>query len=430
VQLARNIPQNQRYISDAVIERNDIAHQSLPDQWRQLVLRPLSRLDYSSSPPLYLLVVDALDECDSEDDIRMILQLFTEARTLKAVRLRVFLTSRPEIPIRYGFYSIPETQHKDFVLHDIPPVIVNHDISIFFEYNLEAIRKERLLEAGWPGEQVIRRLVQNACGLFIWAATAYRFIREGKKRQVIKNRLASVLQSNGSVPEPVKYLNEIYITVLKHSIPPEFSDKEKEEFYSKLRYILGGIVVLLSPLSTSSLSSLLDISEEDIDEILEDLHAILDIPKDKTCPLRLHHPSFRDFLLNKERYSDSNFQVDERQAHQTVANCCIQLMSTSLTQDVCRQKAPGTLIADVEKSRIDQCLPPEVEYACIYWVQHLRKSDAQLYDNDQVHKFLQVHLLHWLEALGWIGKTSEGILAILSLEVQIQVSLLSRIFTK
>jgi hypothetical protein len=50
------------------------------------------------------------------------------------------------------------------------------------------------------------------------------------------------------------------------------------------------------------------------------------------------------------------------------------------------------------------------------------RSSAQLYD--QVYQFLQDHLLHWLEALGWMGKTSEGILAIFSLEAQIPVSLL------
>jgi hypothetical protein len=102
-------------------------------------------------------------------------------------------------------------------------------------------------------------------------------------------------------------------------------------------------------------------------------------------------------------------------------------MSTSLKQDVCGQEAPGTLVADIESSQIEQCLPPEVRYACLYWIQHLQKSDAQLCDNEEVHQFLQVHLLHWLEALGWIGKPSEGILAISSLEAQIQVSLLSRI---
>jgi hypothetical protein len=422
VQLARNVPQIRRSISDAVIEQNDIANQSLRDQWRQLVLRPLSGLDSSSSPSSYMLIIDALDECDSEDDIRMILQLLTEVRTLKTVRLRVFLTSRPEIPIRHGFYYIPKAEHEDFVLHNISPVIVNHDISIFLEFNLKAIRQERPLEACWPGEQVIRRLVQNSSGLFIWAATACRFIREGKKTQVIKDRLSCVLQSNGSVTEPEKHLNEIYITVLRHSIPVEFSDEEKEGLHDKLRYMLGSIVVLFSPLCTHSLSKLLHISEEDIDETLEDLHAILDIPKDRIRPLHLHHPSFRDFLLNKNRCSDSEFWVDERQAHRTLANDCIQLMSNSLKQDICGLKAPGVLATNIERSQVEKWLPAELQYACLYWVQHLKRSGAQL--NDQVYQFLQDHLLHWLEALSWIGKSSEGILAIISLEALILVSLL------
>jgi hypothetical protein len=65
VQLARNVPQIQRFISDAVLEQNDIANQSLRDQWCHLVFRPLSRLEESSSLSSYMLIVDALDECEA-----------------------------------------------------------------------------------------------------------------------------------------------------------------------------------------------------------------------------------------------------------------------------------------------------------------------------------------------------------------------------
>jgi hypothetical protein len=82
------------------------------------------------------------------------------------------------------------------------------------------------------------------------------------------------------------------------------------------------------------------------------------------------------------------------------------------------------LVTDIESSRVKQCLPLEVQYACLYWVQHFQKCGAQLYDNDQFHQFLQVHLLHWLEALSWMRKISEGILAITSLESIALVSLL------
>jgi hypothetical protein len=167
VQLANNVPSLQQHICDAVTERKDIASQSLRDQWRQLVLYPLSKLDSNGCQCSYILIVDALDECDDDNNVRVILQLLAEARSLKTVRLRLFLTSRPEIPIRHSMYRIPQAEHQDFVLQNIPPAIINHDISLFLEYNLRIIGQEWTLRAGWPGEQALRQLVLNANGLFI-----------------------------------------------------------------------------------------------------------------------------------------------------------------------------------------------------------------------------------------------------------------------
>ncbi|KAH6667679.1 hypothetical protein B0J14DRAFT_601199 [Halenospora varia] len=103
-------------------------------------------------------------------------------------------------------------------------------------------------------------------------------------------------------------------------------------------------------------------------------------------------------------------------------------MSQTLKKDVCELYAPGYQAAQVESSRIQKCLPPEVQYACLYWVQHLQRSGSQAYDGEEAHRFLQAHLLHWLEALGWMGKTSEGIQAILSLEAHVPVCYLSIIY--
>jgi hypothetical protein len=421
VQLANNIPSLRHYICDAISNCKDIASQSFRDQWSQLILFPLSKLGSGSFSSSYVLVIDALDECDKDEHIRMILQLLAEARTLKTARLRVFLTSRPEIPIRHGFYQMPDSEHQDFVLHNVPPTIVNHDISLFLEYNLGIIRQEWALGADWPGEVVIRQLVLYASGLFIWAATACRFIREG--RRFARNRLDIILKGTSStIIAPEKHLNEIYLAVLKHSISSEYSDEEKEEVCDMLKHTLGSIVVLLSPLSVASLSRLLHVPREDVDRTFEDLYAILDIPEDPTRPLRLHHPSFRDFLLSKDRCGD--FWVHEKRAHQILAAGCIQLMSQTLKKDICEMNAPGSQASQVESNWIKKCLPPEVQYACLYWIQHLQGSGSQVHDGEEAHRFLQAHLLHWLEALGWMGKTSEGIQAILSLEAYVLVSYL------
>jgi hypothetical protein len=80
-----------------------------------------------------------------------------------------------------------------------------------------------------------------------------------------------------------------------------------------LKHTLGSIVVLLSPLSPSSLNRLLYLSREDVNATFNDLYAILDILEDPTRQFRLHHPSFRDFLLNKDRCGD--FWVNEKEAH-------------------------------------------------------------------------------------------------------------------
>jgi hypothetical protein len=183
--------------------------------------------------------------------------------------------------------------------------------------------------------------------------------------------------------------------------------------------ILGSIAILLSPLPAASLAKIISISGTQITQTLERLQAILDVPKDVAGFLRIHHPSFRDFF-NKDRSGD--FFVDEK-AQQILATGCIQLMSQTLKKDICGIQAPGSQASQVESSRIQKHLPPEVQYACLYWVQHLQSSGCQVHDSEEAQRFLQVHLLHWFEALGWIGNTSEGILAILKLEAQISVSI-------
>jgi len=145
MQLANISDALKSYICDAIEKQRDIASIGLSDQWRQLAIRPLSRPAVNFPHSSLLLVIDALDECDNDNDIRAIVQLLAEARSLRIAQLRVLITSRPEIPIRYGFYQILETQHQDFVLHQISPLIIDHDIFIFLEHRSKHIRQEYAL---------------------------------------------------------------------------------------------------------------------------------------------------------------------------------------------------------------------------------------------------------------------------------------------
>jgi hypothetical protein len=421
VQLAQRFPAYRDLIHTAISNNRGIVDKILEDQWKELILNPLSKLDFESIQVPLILVVDALDECDEEAGIQRVVQLLANARLLRKVWFRVLITSRPEVPIRYSFSQLPDGEHQDFVLHDIPQCIVDNDIYIFLEQNLKTVAQKRALGPDWPGEQAIRQLVRKAASLFIWATTVYRFIDEGKR--LAARRLSLILQGNSPITKPEYELNKIYITVLKNSISHDFDEQEKEDSYRILREILGAIVVLFSPLSPVSLAELLHISKMEIEQTLEDLHSILDIPKDPSNPIRLHHPSFRDFLLDQQRCGDLHFWVDEKKAHRAIADCCVQLMSDQLRKDICGLHAPGFLIRDIQGDKIKNCLPAELQYACLYWVQHLQKSDIVLSDNGLAHIFLREHLLHWFEALSLIGKTSDGVRAIVSLESIVKVSI-------
>jgi hypothetical protein len=307
------------------------------------------------------------------------------------------------------------------VLHQASPSAINHDIRLYLEHKLDEIGRKDGKGPGWPGAEVIQGLVLSASGLFIWAATACRFISEG---YFPEERLQMLADGSGreSAASPERYLNQLYLTVLQKSVQSSDIARELAKFHSIMRQILGSIAALSSPLSVLSLSRLILLPEQKVIKTLKKLHAILDVPKDQGQQLRLHHPSFRDFLFNVDRCVDRNLHVDEKQAHTLLASNCIELMSSRLKQDICGIKAPGTLVAEVEKDRIAQCIRPELQYACVNWIQHVTKAGMQLCDGDQMHVFLKAHFLHWLEALGWLGKVSEGIRAISLLESVVSVS--------
>lgn len=420
MQLATKSPPLKRYICDAIAKYGNIAEQSPRDQWYRLIYLPLSMLDSKSIRRPLVIVVDALDECNSEEDIRILVQYLAKTGSLRNARLRILLTSKPKPPIRYIIDRIPTDERHEFILHDIPEEIINQDIYVFFEHNLRAIRQEWNLASSWPDQRTIKLLVQKASRLFVWASTTCQFIRAGKR--FAARRLDAILNSENSVVAPEKKLDEIYTTVLKNSIHQDYNTEEMNETYEAIREVLGTVIILFSPLSAPSLALLIDKPEENINATLEDLHAILDIPKQRGHPIRLHHPSLRDFLLDQDRCRDRHFRVVARETHQRLADSCIRLLFTSLKRDILELRAPDIFTSLIESSRVEQYLTPEIQYACHYWVQHLQKSEVNLDDNGPVHKFLRDHFLHWFEALSYMKKTSEGVLAINSLESSMQVS--------
>lgn len=118
-------------IRKAVQEDQDISDNSLNVQFQKLLQQPLLDLEQSSQQkqPM-VIIIDALDECDQRKDIEHLLQLLPQAQQVESIRLRFFLTSRPELPTDLGFRKIENRHHRHLVLHEIPEPVIKRDIHI------------------------------------------------------------------------------------------------------------------------------------------------------------------------------------------------------------------------------------------------------------------------------------------------------------
>lgn len=248
-----------------------------------------------------------------------------------------------------------------------------------------------------------------AIPLFIFAATVCRFLQDGRLGGP-RDQLASILEHQDSQKSN---LDATYLPVLDRLLAG-LPESKKREVAKRFKQVVGSIVILASPLSSSSLGQLLRVSHDAIDDHLAHFHSVLSIPPDPDTPVRLLHLSFREFLIDPEKGKEHErypFWVDERQTHEQLAAQYLRLLSTgnTLKRDICDLRQLGTSRADIKQQTIDASLPPEVQYACQYWVYHWKESEHKIQDGDLVDCFLTRHLLHWLEVLGLLGRISESI---------------------
>ncbi|PWI65024.1 hypothetical protein PCL_07436 [Purpureocillium lilacinum] len=410
--LTRRVPATARHIKAVLEDDPGILRRTIREQFQRLIWGPVSMLskDSVNRGPI-VIVVDALDECENEDDIRVMIRLFSRARTLLTVRLKFFLTSRPELPIRTGFSGI-KGRYQDLILHGIPMPAIEHDISTFFAHEMTRIREEYNslvspelhLARDWPGPSKIDALVKLATPLFIAASTICRFIAEariGAPDKQLERILGYQVGRSGS------RLGAIYQPILDDLVTGACID-QREEIIEDFRSVIGTIVTLASPLSMSALASILHIPRRDVEGRLATLHSVLSIPDTTDAPVRLFHLSFRDFLLDPAQRAGNAFWINEQDTHQEMVAHCLRVLEC-LRKDICDIKAPGTHRSAVDQHQIEACISPEVQYACQYWVYHLQNGAAPARHCDLIMTFLERHFLPWLELLSLIGRSRESV---------------------
>lgn len=411
-------PSTVPHIEAALAADHSIAYKNATEQFQRLVLEPLLRSNTGDRP--VVIVVDALDECENEDDIKRLLYLVSQLEVELRDLVKVFLTSRPEEPFRSHFDKIKKA--SGVILQEIPRTAVEHDIGEFLRYELANIRTDfngrvaadRHLSPDWPSQSSFDRLLKMSVPLFIVAATICRFISD--RRITIPAKLLEMVLARSD--DGVAQLGTTYLSVLENVTAGLFASQQ-EQVIQEFRHIVGSIILLKTPLSTSSLAELLGIPKDDIDSRLDLLHSVLNVPTSAHSPVRLLHLSFRDFLLNPEEPS-MPFRVDGKQTHANLAADCLRVMG-SLKKDLCNVKSPGVIRSEISFETINSHLSQTLQYSCQHWVTHLDEADIYISDGTDVSSFLTKHFLHWLEALALMGMARESLTFLRILQSRIQV---------
>lgn len=414
-QLVFRIPELRSSVQKALDHDPDIVSKSLREQFEKLLLQPLLNLDQlGRQPQTAVMVIDALDECEHDQDVQNIIRLLPLLQKLKPVCLRIFLTSRPELPIRLGFSEIADHEYQDLALHEIPKEVTEHDIYLFLQDRFAKIKHDRKISQDWPGDGIIQELVTMFVPLFISAATVCRYIENLKWEP--KLRLAELLK------DQAKYatrMDKTYLPILTRLLSDQDSDEsEQQQLLDEFQQIIGVIILLAVPLSINTLSLFLGIRADQINNRLDSFQSVLSVPSDRDLPVKILHTSFRDFLVR----SGGKFLVDEPSKHKEIAGLCLKTMRSHLHKNICNLESPGTRRADIDTRILRQHLPPELDYSCRYWIHHLKQSKISSSEIEHLLFFLQQHFLHWIEAMSLLGLASEVIGTLRILQMVISVS--------
>ena len=217
------------------------------------------------------------------------------------------------------------------------------------------------------------------------------------------------------ISSPHFHLDRLYTQVLTHAFPNILP-----RLAGRLKLFLGTIVLLQDPLSPRDLERLLNMNVEKINlspssvrSTLVHLHSVIIVPENDDQLIRLLHPSFFDFLTNRERCLNPKLVMDIDMQHTFLAHACLIAMK-SLKRNMCKIDSPTTLNSKVDNlpARIKQYISPHIQYACQHWVSHLTNATISDILLDLLQQISSKHLLHWVEKCSLLGDLQNLLLSL------------------
>ncbi|KAF8192204.1 WD40-repeat-containing domain protein [Mycena galopus ATCC 62051] len=370
----------------------------LRDHLEMLLIKPwdASVGDRAALPPL-VVVVDALDELEVEEDgpsflAGLIQKIQDHPNHLRG--LKFFVTSRWDPSIVKDAKLLPPG--AVYRLEEVPSPTVNEDINLYLRNSLPQLDHDQLDSLG-----------AHAAGLFIYAATAVRFIipptqRPSPSVDVQNQRLQILLKEwpdKTRRPADGLLVDHLYEDILCQFLSP-MAEHDKTISVA----ILHTAIFAEEPIQVSDIPQLMHqfkVGTEDAMNVMLALHSMVDV---SSGYVYFYHKSFTDFLLDPSRFKNESLAALcclTAAVQARLATSCFRLMN-SLQFNMCNLPSSFLNDSDIEDlpNRVYKSICSALKYACCHWTAHLAKTESQ---EDhfivQLQQWLDARLLFWMEAM-------------------------------
>jgi hypothetical protein len=383
-QLARRSVHFQSVLCRVLSDDPDIGTRHPLKQFEKLMCDPLEEVK-ATLPPGLTIVIDALDECVDRNGAQLILEtLFRHAMNLP---VKFFVTCRPEPGVYETAQSKDSLTRSVLHLQEIERSLVQADIEVYLT--------EELASAGFSEAQ-IKLLADRAGSLFIYAATAVRYIRPGGTSAHSHRRLKAMLEmSSDSSNKQYEKIDELYAAVISNALNSDVSEPWEVE---TIRLILHTVICAREAMTIETLAGLLKLDDIDGARLaLEPLRSVVYV-SESTGLVSTLHASFPDFMLSHER--SGSLVCNQKEHNKLLAQRCFETMSNSLFFNICNLQSSFAFDEDVSglTERIS-AISAELFYACRYWGDHLELAEPSEVLRSLAEDFLSQRLLFWMEVL-------------------------------
>ncbi|KAI9325777.1 hypothetical protein BDR26DRAFT_173654 [Obelidium mucronatum] len=335
--------------------------------FRRLILDGLAGI--ATEGKQYLIVIDALDECQIKTRATL-LDVFVDCCRLLPPFLKLFVTGRPEQDI---YKRLKEAAPLLLVPAKENTLL---DIGVFVRTRLTLIWNP-------PPGDIVDAVMEKAEGLFIYARNICQYLQDQRVSASTALEIVKGFHTGA---------DSVYKAILQRELQLQNTLSD-----SSFRKVFGVILAVREPVSISTLRCIGNLDFTETAEIVSKFRCILKFENNK---ISIIHKSLYDFLTTRIRCGTIHFisipSVEAELARNSLTLLTMDLFENMAHLDPALEYRRVLTETILEKQEI---MTEALKYAAAFWGDHFINSSYPPDVLPSLHNFCSSKLLNWLELM-------------------------------